>query len=474
MMLQRIEAPAEIVTLRELEKWSYARNNFWLFRQAIHPELITGDWPRGISRHLQKFYKALIAGKRPKLVISSPPQHGKSTAITDFIAWVMGLNPDLKVIFASYSDALGERTSIDLQRILNSDIYIKIFGRTRIGLPGWKMTSDFFELADYCGSFRYTTALGAVTGLELHLGVIDDVVKGRQEAFSKTVRDRTWAWFTDDFRTRFNKDAGLLAIGTRWHVDDMLGRLINKYPDAKVLRYQAIADDTNEALFPEWKPLDFLLDQKRAMTTASWEALYQQRPIITGGGELPIEKLQTVSVWNTHDTSKVSASCRYWDCASSQAKDASWTAGVLMHRTKDGNYVISHVAHGQWPANEREQLIRQTAEADKKIYKNLEIGIEQEPGSAGLDRVQMTIRNLAGFRAFADKVTGSKEVRAQPFAAQVPAGNVALVAGAWNEAYLEEAEIWPQGREDQIDASSGAFNRLVKATTFNTNFKDWV
>jgi hypothetical protein len=145
MMLQRIEAPAEIVTLRELEKWSYARNNFWLFRQAIHPELITGDWPRGISRHLQKFYKALIAGKRPKLVISSPPQHGKSTAITDFIAWVMGRNPDLKVIFASYSDALGERTSIDLQRILNSDIYIKIFGRARIGLPGWKMTSDFFR-----------------------------------------------------------------------------------------------------------------------------------------------------------------------------------------------------------------------------------------------------------------------------------------------------------------------------------------
>jgi phage terminase large subunit-like protein len=76
--------------------------------------------------------------------------------------------------------------------------------------------------------------------------------------------------------------------------------------------------------------------------------LYQQRPIITGGGELPIEKLQTISVWNTHETSKISASCRYWDCASSFSKDASWTAGVLMHRMKDGSFVISHVAHGQW------------------------------------------------------------------------------------------------------------------------------
>lgn len=113
------------------------------------------------------------------------------------------------------------------------------------------MTTDFFELADFRGSFRYSTALGAMTGLELHVGVIDDVIKGRQEAFSKTVRDRTWGWFVDDFLTRFNKDAGLLAIGTRWHVDDMLGGLIEKYPDAKVLRYQAIADDTGQALFPE-------------------------------------------------------------------------------------------------------------------------------------------------------------------------------------------------------------------------------
>jgi hypothetical protein len=127
------------------------------------------------------------------------------------------------------------------QRRLHQDLW-----SDRIGLPGWKMTADFFELSDFRGSFRYTTALGAVTGLELHLGVIDDVVKGRQETFSKTVRDRTWLWFTDDFRTRFNKDAGLLAIGTRWHVDDLLGRLIEKYPESKVLRYPAIAEVDEE------------------------------------------------------------------------------------------------------------------------------------------------------------------------------------------------------------------------------------
>jgi hypothetical protein len=169
-MLQTFEETPEVVLLREMEKWTYARSDFWTFRQCIHPQLIVGTWPREVSRHLQKFHDQLIAGERPKLVISPPPQHGKSLAVTDFMAWTMGLNPDLKVIFASYSDTLGERASIDLQRILNSDTYIKIFGRTRIGLPGWRLTSNFFELAEFKGSFRYTTALGAVTGLELHLG----------------------------------------------------------------------------------------------------------------------------------------------------------------------------------------------------------------------------------------------------------------------------------------------------------------
>jgi hypothetical protein len=75
-MLQRFNAPPEIVLLRELEKWSYARRDFWKFRQCIHPDLIVGDWPREISRHLQRFYDGLVAGKRPKLVILSPPQHG--------------------------------------------------------------------------------------------------------------------------------------------------------------------------------------------------------------------------------------------------------------------------------------------------------------------------------------------------------------------------------------------------------------
>jgi hypothetical protein len=101
--------------------------------------------------------------------------------------------------------------------------------------------------------------------MEQNLGVLDDFVKGRAEANSKLQRDRTWNWFTDDFYSRFSKDNALLVICTRWHVDDLLGRLMQKFPEMRVVSFQAIAEKDErvrrkgEALFPSLKPLGMLL-----------------------------------------------------------------------------------------------------------------------------------------------------------------------------------------------------------------------
>ena len=99
--------------------------------------------------------------------------------------------------------------------------------------------------------------------------------------------------------------------------------------------------------------------------------------------------------------------------------------------------------------------------------------VEQEPGSAGRESADNTIRTLAGFQVYADRVTGSKQVRAQPFAAQVQAGNVFLVRvdGSWVEAFLDECETWPNGKfQDQVDAAAGAFNRLIKSYGYDPTF----
>jgi len=109
-----------------------ARDYFWHFHALIHPTMLQGFFQYDVVRNLQTFYEDFTAGKRPKLVLSSPPQHGKSTLMVDFIAWISGKNPQLQTIFASYSDRLGERANSELQRIFDSSMYQRIFWGTKI------------------------------------------------------------------------------------------------------------------------------------------------------------------------------------------------------------------------------------------------------------------------------------------------------------------------------------------------------
>jgi predicted phage terminase large subunit-like protein len=451
------------------------RSSLVTFRRIIRPDMILGWFPEQISLELHRFFQALVAGKRPKLAIMAPPQHGKSWAAEDLIAYVAGQNPDLKTIYASYSEDLGSRLNQNLRRTIESPRYRGIFGNTRIGSQGWQMNSGLIEYAGHRGSFRNTTVGGGITGQEMHLGVIDDPVKDRAEAQSKTIRDSTWDWFVDVFMTRAAANSGLLIIMTRWHVDDLLGRLIRKEPKLRTLVYPAAAEKDDgfrrqgEALFPELKPLDFLLERKGLMSRGSWEAEYQQHPIIVGGGFFPIEKLRILPVF---DRSQIAQAVRAWDKAGTAGGDGDYTAGVLMHKMRDGTFVIENVTRGRWSALEREQRIKQLAQSDRagfgRRYVDYRVAIEQEPGSGGKESAEATIRNLAGFSVVADRVTGSKEVRAEPFAAQVQGGNVSLVAGSWVDDFLEEAESWPNGRyKDQIDAAAMAFNYLTNTPTLD-------
>jgi predicted phage terminase large subunit-like protein len=465
-----------------------ARDEFSSFRKLIRNNIKWGWWTQEVAEELQKFYEAFAAGERPWLAIEAPPQHGKSWSVTDFIAWLAGKRPQCKTIFGSYSADLGERTNLDIQRIIKSDNYHMVFPDTQIDVQGWMCNKSLIEYAGYSGSFRNTTIDGPINGMELHLGVLDDPFKGRNEANSKSTRDRTWNWFADDFLARFAEDSAMLIIQTRWHIDDILGRLetkkmrrirVLKYPAISVeiksdqIDYRTPADKENrevgDALFPQLKSKAKLLENKHLMSNSSWESEYQQQPITVGGGQLPIEKIRFMTTWSTKDP-EIVVTCRFWDKAGSETKGSSWTAGVLMHKMRDGRFVVSHVCRGQWLARDREKMIKLWTEADSSSYTNYEVGLEQEPGSGGKESAENTVAMLAGHRVFVDKVTGDKVVRAQPFAAQVQNGNLFLVAGEWCQAYLDEAEVWPQGTMDQIDGSSGAFNRIAKATTFDNSF----
>ena len=469
--------------------YELSRRDFWTFRRLVHPRLIEGWWQEDAANHLNDFWTRYKRGERPKLVLGAPPQHGKSDMMKDFSAWTLGMEPNAKVIFASYSDDLGVSANLHLQRLLPTPAYRAVFPGTMLPEAGAmtenarpRRTTSYFELANSAGSFRNTTVNGMITGFGLDLGIIDDPIKGRAEAQSTQIRNKTWSWLTDDFFLRFADHAAMVMIMTRWHVDDPVGRWLERFPDTKLINYTAIAevDETidlgnriiqrkvDDVLFPEFKSREFLMERKAALTDSSWQSLYQQHPIVVGGGIFPIEKIRTRPFWAREMSKKV---VRYWDKAGTEGGEGARTAGVLMHTTADGEYVISDVVKGRWGSLEREAEMLSCARRDQEIYgSGYEVAVEQEPGSGGKESAETTVRNLRGFRVYLDKpgANRSKEVRAEPFAAQVQGGNVSVVAGTYVRELFEELEHFPNGRyKDQVDAASGAFNRLTLGHTYN-------
>lgn len=478
-----------------------ARDSFWAYRQYLDPNLTKGWFPYDLSYHLQEFYRRLILGQRPIMVIEAPPQHGKSRALHDFISWVAGKSPEFKTMYASYSEDLGVAANMALQRTYDDrSKYGRVFPKTQIsqtnvvsavaGSGRFLRNSTFLEYVNQKGSFRNTTVRGQTTGKGLDVGIVDDPIKGRAEAQSKIIRDATWNWLNDDFFTRFSEYAGFILTATRWHIDDPSGRLLARNPDAIVLKYPAeyrVPRSTNaepyrsivkdprkvgDPLFPEFKSKTFLAERKKNLTAASWESLFQQSPIISGGGDFPIDKVKYAR--NLPSREDIKRSARYWDKAGTE-DGGKRTAGVLMHLLKDGRFYVSSVIKGQWSAWDREKIIKSTAAMDREVWGRVEIWTEQEPGSGGKESAERTIANLAGYPIKADKVTGAKEVRAEPYAAQWQAGNVILHVANWNVEYVDEHETFPAGTfNDQVDAAAGAFAKLVNKLYKYDSTLSWV
>jgi predicted phage terminase large subunit-like protein len=286
-----------------LENWwiEKSRVNFLAYRKYIRAEKYLDGWfMTDLAQRFQQFYIDLRAGLRPILIIQTPSQHGKSWTVMDFVSWLVGVWPELKLIFASYSDILGVRCNLYLQRCLSNPKYRKIFPnvsacKTR---GNAKKTSRHIELVDgdnklTGGEFRNTTVGGSITGESLDVGLIDDAVKGREQANSQTWSKKIWEWFTDDFSTRFSEYAGLLIIATRWTTHDLIARIQDQYKGldipVQIINYQAIATDDEEhravgdPLFPRLKSLEFLDRKKSLMSPYSWESIYQGNPSVPGG-----------------------------------------------------------------------------------------------------------------------------------------------------------------------------------------------
>ena len=346
-------------TLNQLEAYWQKRSkeNFWIYRQYINANLKIGWFQKEIAYALQDFYKDFLAGKRPKLILQTPPQHGKSQTIIDFISWIAGVSPNTRVIYGSFSERLGIRANLKLQKIYDSNKFQNTFG-IRINTSNvvrksgqYLRNREILEYTNHEGYFRNTTVGGAVTGESLDLGILDDIIKGREQADSKVYRDKIFDWLTDDFMTRFSEYAGLIAIITEWHHDSPIQRLIAKDKSIKVLKYKAIAEEdekyrkTGEALFPELKSAEFLLDRKRLMPVRSWESLFQQNVSIKDGNIFKMSKFRYYKQDDTYyylGEQKIPKSeCRIYqtiDPAGTENPDSDYFGGLTYASYK--NYII--------------------------------------------------------------------------------------------------------------------------------------
>jgi len=173
-------------------------------------------------------------------MVFMPPQHGKSELVSRrFPAWLLGRNPDLRLIGASHTRSLAVALNRDVQRILLDDRYKLVFPGTRLAPPRWSLrrlfpprrTMDFFEILGRRGGLRSAGVGQSIAGLPADGAIIDDPFGKREDADSPTIRQKVWDWYANDLYTRLSADAWIVLTHTRWHRDDLAGRLLRKMAD---------------------------------------------------------------------------------------------------------------------------------------------------------------------------------------------------------------------------------------------------
>ncbi|MCL2829855.1 MAG: phage terminase large subunit [Betaproteobacteria bacterium] len=460
-----------------------ARKCFLSFRQIVNPKMIWGWWQEEIAAELQAFTEDFQAGKRPMLVIQAPPQHGKSVQIIDFVAWLSGQNPDCRTIYTSFSERLGIRANLRLQRLYDSGIYREIFPNTRINtsnvvtISGQRLRNrEILEYVEHEGFFRNTTVRGSITGESLDIGIIDDPIRGRADANSEAIREAAWEWFTNDFFTRFSEHAAFLAILTRWHVDDPIGRLIEHYPGLKVLSYPAIAEEdephrkAGEALFPEHKSLEFLMKRKAVMSSSDWLALYQQRPTVAGGNVIRGEWFGEVEV-----LPRITARAIFADTAQKTKEYNDYSVFLLAGLGDDGRLYLLDLLRGKWEAPDLERRAAdfwaKHKDYDHKTSAPLRsMNIEDAASGTGLiQKIQRDARiPVTGVKVSKDKYTRLCDVLGY-----IESGYVRLPKNApWVSDFKAECEAFSADdghlHDDQVDALVMAISgMLAKDTNWN-------
>lgn len=325
--------------LRE-QKRRAARSELAAFAKWAMPSIQLTSFHRSYYRVLDAFAK----GRIRKLMVSIPPQHGKSLGSTQLLpAFMLGLDPDLHIAIASYSAALASKFNKRVQRIITDEAYTELFPGTTLKnnsksprAEGYAQTFDLFEIVDRSGFQLAAGREGALTGNEVDCFILDDLYKDAMEANSPVVRENCWEWYTSVVKTRLHNQSQELMVFTRWHEDDLMGTIMKHEPVEELrkwsqldttpsdrwlhLNLEAIKEgesteidprEQGAALWPE-RHCTELLNAKRRIDRMQFDCMYQGRPSSKEGllygdhfrtySELPADIVRRSNYTDTADT----------------------------------------------------------------------------------------------------------------------------------------------------------------------------
>ena len=392
-----------------------------------------------------------------RLIINIPPRMGKSRLIAIETALWWACLASVEVVVATYALDLSLMHSREARQRIGNEAFQHV---CNVRLAGDCARADYWELSNG-SSYKAIGVDGGLTGFGAGLLILDDLHKDAAEAYSPTMRQRAWDWVQTVAMTRLAPNASVIMIGTRWHEDDVTGRMLANNPGAWItINIPAYAGDNDalnrlpgERLWPERFDDAFYSERRNSLSKYFWAALYEGKPIPDTGGHVDINRFVIV------DTADIPASgrfVRYWDLAVKEKTQADFTAGALC--ALDGSTLwIIDIASGQWEWPTSRGNIVTHAQIDR-----CQVGIESVSTGAGL--VQ-NLREVFPVDLLLSETTPDKDklTRALPWFAAVNSGNVRLVRGDWNNRFLAECQSFPNGdHDDMIDAVSGAAHLLMK------------
>lgn len=418
------------------------------------------DW---VSTRHQQFIgdaiaDAVFAEELSILLVECPPQHGKSAIVSQWApVWFESLFPERNVAVAAYQADVASRWG--------GWVRDKLVEIGTVALAGDSTAKD--EWRTTAGGGMITCGVGGpLTSYSVHLLIVDDPFKNAEEADSAIMREKVWNWFLTVAWTRKQPGTVFVVMHTRWHMDDLVGKILANPAMAKLVRritIPAIAEDGDilgrkpgEALWPGRYPADDspdgLLTTKEVLPPRWWNALYQQRPTAQEGAEIQR------SWWRFYDELPVRPEqmdivIASWDCAFRDSKGSDFVVGQIWGVYGSYRYLLDQV-HARMDFVGTLQAV---ANLNEKWKPNATLIEAKANGDAVINTLSASISGIVPVEP-----QGGKEARVRACSPQIQAGNVILPRTAWAHELVEEAAAFPVGRhDDQVDAMSQALNWLL-------------